>query len=115
MSKVRNYDRDIGQQTHPTDTRLCPGTLHWDSSLIGVKQVRKIHTGHTAKPMKAPSSGIYIKQFVLVIARILLELNLDKAVKVDRPKKTFGQLFDFWKVHCLNIGSGATKFPGMLA
>src|SRR5678815_799498 len=64
--------------------------------------------------MKTPSPGINVKQLVFLIARILLKLNFNQPIEVDRAQEALRQCLDFRRLDRLNISGCPAKLSRML-
>src|SRR5262249_34836347 len=88
---------------------------HGAPHLIGERKIRVVHTGGRAENMKSPRASVHVEELVTAIARITLEFDLNKAVKVDRPEEPLGTRFNLRNISGLDIRGRSPESARMLA
>src|SRR5204862_748915 len=85
--------RNIGREADPGDAGAGTRPVRrWKSELVSVQKVREVHAGALRDGVIAPCTRVYVKQLVASVAFVVLVLEMDETVVVDRPLKALRRL-----------------------
>src|SRR6185437_4938972 len=86
----------------------------WLARHVLVLDVGKIKATGDTKCVPAPGTDVDVKQFVLAVAGILLELNLHHARSVHMAQQTLSRFKQFRQIHRLDKAAAQAIIYGIL-